>query len=153
MSSPPHSPWFNHPENIRWRIQVMKFIIMQFSLLSVSLPFRSKYLPQLSVLKNPQTMFLLKVRDEVSHPYSTTDGKTGSSRMLANIPRIKSTFEFIMIDILTCQCRPSTWNLPHFSNDSLVVLAFWFCSEFEWRHMIRYFVFSIFISRKLTLLF
>jgi hypothetical protein len=36
----------------------MKFIIMQFSPRSVFLPFRSKYLPQLSVLKNPQSMFL-----------------------------------------------------------------------------------------------
>jgi hypothetical protein len=29
MSSPPHPPWFNHPNNIRWRVQAMKFIIMQ----------------------------------------------------------------------------------------------------------------------------
>jgi hypothetical protein len=29
MSHPPQPPWFNHPNNIRWRIQVMKFIIMQ----------------------------------------------------------------------------------------------------------------------------
>jgi hypothetical protein len=27
MSRPPHPPWFNHPNSIRWRIQVMKFII------------------------------------------------------------------------------------------------------------------------------
>jgi hypothetical protein len=58
MSRPPQPPWFNHPNNIRWRIQVMKFIIMQFSPRSIFLPFRSKYLPQHSVLKNPQTMFL-----------------------------------------------------------------------------------------------
>jgi hypothetical protein len=31
MSTPPHSPWFNHPNNIQWRIQAVKFIIMQFS--------------------------------------------------------------------------------------------------------------------------
>jgi hypothetical protein len=43
MSSPPHSPRFNHPNNIRWRIQAMKFIIMKFSPWSVFLPFRSKY--------------------------------------------------------------------------------------------------------------
>jgi hypothetical protein len=30
MSRPPHPPWFNHPNNIRWRIQAVKFIIMQF---------------------------------------------------------------------------------------------------------------------------
>jgi hypothetical protein len=44
MSRPPHPLWFNHPNNIRWRIQAVKFIITQFSPRSVFLPFRSKYL-------------------------------------------------------------------------------------------------------------
>jgi hypothetical protein len=43
MSSPPHPHSFNHPNNIRRRIQVMNFIIMQFSPRSGFLPFRSKY--------------------------------------------------------------------------------------------------------------
>jgi hypothetical protein len=72
MSRPPHSPWFNHPNNIRWRIQAVKFIIMQFSPLSVFLPFRSKY-PQHSVLKSLSLCFSFKVRDQVMHPYSATD--------------------------------------------------------------------------------
>jgi hypothetical protein len=58
MSRPPHLPWFNHPSNIRWRIQAVKFIIMQFSPWSVFLPFRSKYLPQHSVLKKSLSLFL-----------------------------------------------------------------------------------------------
>jgi hypothetical protein len=58
MFRPPHPPWSNHPNNIRWRIQAVKFIIMQVSPLSVFLPFRSKYPPQHSVLKNSQSMFL-----------------------------------------------------------------------------------------------
>jgi hypothetical protein len=58
VSRPPHPPWFYHPNNIRWRIQAVNFIIMQFSLRSVFLPFRSKYPPQHSVLKNPQSVFL-----------------------------------------------------------------------------------------------
>jgi hypothetical protein len=58
MSRPPHPPWFNHHNSIRWRIQAVKLIIMQFSPRSVFLSFRSKYLPQQSVLKNPQSMFL-----------------------------------------------------------------------------------------------
>jgi hypothetical protein len=28
MSRPPHPPWFNHPNIVRWRIQAMKFIIV-----------------------------------------------------------------------------------------------------------------------------
>jgi hypothetical protein len=58
MSCLPHPPWFNHPNNIRWRIQAVKFIIMQFSSRSVFLPFRSKYLPQHSILKNLQFVYL-----------------------------------------------------------------------------------------------
>jgi hypothetical protein len=56
MSCPPHPPWFNHPNNIRRRLQAMKFI-MQFSPRSVFLHFRSKY-PQHCVLRNPQSVFL-----------------------------------------------------------------------------------------------
>jgi hypothetical protein len=57
ISRPLHPPWFNHPNNIRWKIQTMKFIIRQFPLWSVFLPFRPKYPPQHSVLKSPQSMF------------------------------------------------------------------------------------------------
>jgi hypothetical protein len=39
MSRPPHPPWCNYSNNIRWRIRAVKFIVMQFSLRSVSLPF------------------------------------------------------------------------------------------------------------------
>jgi hypothetical protein len=58
MSSPPHSPWFNHPNNIWWRIQAVKFIIMQFSSRSVFIPFRSKYLPQHPFFKHPQSIYV-----------------------------------------------------------------------------------------------
>jgi hypothetical protein len=44
MSSPPRSPWFNHPNNMWWRIQAVRFIIMQFPPWSVFPPFRSKSL-------------------------------------------------------------------------------------------------------------
>jgi len=36
----------------------VKLIVMQFSPWSIFLPFRSKYLPQHSVPKNPQSVFL-----------------------------------------------------------------------------------------------
>jgi hypothetical protein len=58
MSRPPHPPSFNHPNSIRWRIQAVKYIIMQFSPWSVFLTFRSKYPPQHSALKNLQPMFI-----------------------------------------------------------------------------------------------
>jgi hypothetical protein len=43
MSCPPKPRYFNCHNNIQWRIQVTKCIIMQFSPLPVFLPFRSKY--------------------------------------------------------------------------------------------------------------
>jgi hypothetical protein len=106
MSSPFHPPWFNHPNNIWRRMQVMKLIIMQLSPWYIFLPYRPKYLPQHSVLNNPQSMFLPQMRDQVSHPYSTTGKirvlyililvlflyKTGGQKILdwiiASIPRI-----------------------------------------------------------------
>jgi hypothetical protein len=36
MSRPPQPPCFNHPNNIWWRIQAVKFIIIQFSPRSVT---------------------------------------------------------------------------------------------------------------------
>jgi hypothetical protein len=50
----------------------VKFIIMQFSPRSIFLPFRSKYLPQHSVLRTLSLCSSLRVRDQVSHPYNTT---------------------------------------------------------------------------------
>jgi len=57
MSCPPHPPWFHHPDNIQWRIQYLKFIVIQFFPWSVFLYFRSRYLPQHTVFKNPQSVF------------------------------------------------------------------------------------------------
>jgi hypothetical protein len=58
MSRSPHPPWYNHPKNIRWRIQAINFIIMQFFPWSIFLTLRSKYLPQHSVLRNYKSLFL-----------------------------------------------------------------------------------------------
>jgi hypothetical protein len=62
MSRPPHPPWCNYPKNLRWRIQVMNFIIMQFSSRSVFITFRSKYLSQHSFLKISESVFLPKIK-------------------------------------------------------------------------------------------
>jgi hypothetical protein len=109
MSSPPHPPWFNHHNNTRRRIQVMKLIIMQFSrwstssLLGPNIFLNTLFSKTLSICSPPPP----KVRDQVSHPYSTTGKitvlyilifrffwyKTGGQKILdwiiiASIPRI-----------------------------------------------------------------
>jgi hypothetical protein len=48
---PSHSPWFDHPNNIWWRTQILKFLIMSFSVrYSYSSFLRSTYSPQHHVL-------------------------------------------------------------------------------------------------------
>jgi hypothetical protein len=72
MSRPPHPPWFNHPNNIRRRIQVVKFIIMQFSPRSVSSLLGPNILLNTLFSETLSLCSSLKVRHQVSHPYSTT---------------------------------------------------------------------------------
>jgi hypothetical protein len=58
MPHPSHTPWFDHPNNIWWSIQVMKILIMQSSPASCNFPLlRSTYSPQQPVFKHPQFMF------------------------------------------------------------------------------------------------
>jgi hypothetical protein len=72
MSRPPHPPSFNHPNNIRWRMQAMKFIIMHClhdpssSLSGPNILLSTLFLKTLSLCSS------LKLRDQVSQPYSTT---------------------------------------------------------------------------------
>jgi hypothetical protein len=57
MPCPPHSPWFDLPNNIWWWVQIMKLPTVQLSPFSrYFLPLRSKYSPQHPVLKHPQSM-------------------------------------------------------------------------------------------------
>jgi hypothetical protein len=44
MPVPSNPPWYNHPNNIYWRVQIMKLLIMQFSLTTWHfLPLKSKH--------------------------------------------------------------------------------------------------------------
>jgi len=51
MPNPSHCSWFDHLNNIWWRVQVIKFS-------SYLIPLRPKYLPQHPILKHPQAMFV-----------------------------------------------------------------------------------------------
>jgi hypothetical protein len=59
MLFPSHS-LFDHPNNIRWGVHIMKFLVMQSSPLPCYLvPLGPKYPPQHPILENPQPAFLL----------------------------------------------------------------------------------------------
>jgi hypothetical protein len=71
MSSPPHPPWFNHPNNIQWKIQAVKSSLCSFlhdpssSLLGPNIFLNTLFSKTLSLCSSP------KVRNQVSHPFST----------------------------------------------------------------------------------
>jgi hypothetical protein len=54
-----HSSRFDHPKNIGWGVQIIKFLIMYFSPLPCYLvPLRPKYSTQHPILKHPQPAFV-----------------------------------------------------------------------------------------------
>ena len=58
MPRPPHSPWFDDPNNIWWA-QITKLLLTQSSSLTCYLvPLMPKYIHQHSILEHPQPMFL-----------------------------------------------------------------------------------------------
>jgi len=58
MCCPSHPPWFDHPNNILWSVQLMNRLIMQSSPASHHyFPLRCKQSPQHLVLKHPQATF------------------------------------------------------------------------------------------------
>jgi hypothetical protein len=72
MPCPSYPTWFNYPNNSRWRIQAVKFIIMQFSPRSVFLLSGPNILLKTMFSHTLSLYSSLKVRDQVTYPYSTT---------------------------------------------------------------------------------
>jgi hypothetical protein len=71
MSRPPHSPRFDRPSNIWWRLSFMKLLIVQSSPAARHfLPLRSKYSPQHSVRRHRQAVFFLYCDRPKSTDYS-----------------------------------------------------------------------------------
>jgi len=61
IARPPHSSWFDHPNNNGWAVQIIKLHIMQFSAFPCYLvPLRPKYSPQHPIIKHPQPTLLPK---------------------------------------------------------------------------------------------
>jgi hypothetical protein len=76
MSRPPRPPWLIQPNNIRWRIQDVKFIIMHFSPRTSSSLLGPNILLNTLFSKTFSLYSFLKERDQVSHPSSTTGKST-----------------------------------------------------------------------------
>jgi hypothetical protein len=73
LSCPPHSPWFDLPNNIWWLVLIMKLSILQLSPFSVTSSLLGPNI-LLSTLfsDNLSLCSSLNTRDEVSDPYKTT---------------------------------------------------------------------------------
>jgi hypothetical protein len=72
MARPSHALLYDHPNNTRSIVRVMKLLIKRSPPVSCHfLHLRSKYFPQCPVLKHPPLRPSLSVRGEISHPYLT----------------------------------------------------------------------------------
>ena len=72
MPSPCHSSRFDRPNNICWRLRIIKLLVMYFSPLSNYLfPLRPKYSPQHLFSNTFSLRSSLNLSDQVSHPYKT----------------------------------------------------------------------------------
>jgi hypothetical protein len=72
MPRPSHPPWFDHPNNILWSVQIMKLIMQSSATSHHFVPLRSN-IGQHSVLRHPHSLcYSLNVTDQVSHSYKTT---------------------------------------------------------------------------------
>ena len=81
MPYPSHSPQFDHPINIGWGVQIIKFLIMYFSpLLCYLVPPRSNTLLSTLFSNTLSLHWSLSVSDQVSHPYKTMDKITALSK-------------------------------------------------------------------------
>jgi hypothetical protein len=69
-TGPPHSSWFNHPNNTRWLVQIMKTLITQFSpadVISTRIGPNTRFT---TLHSNTLSLCLpLNVSDAVSHTY------------------------------------------------------------------------------------
>jgi hypothetical protein len=69
MPRPSHSSRFYHPNHFGWGVQIIKLLIMQFSLLPCHLvPLRPKFSPLHLSLKHPQPTFLPQFERQSSTP-------------------------------------------------------------------------------------
>jgi len=72
MFRPLQLHWFNHHNNIRWRTQAVKFIIIQFSPRLIYLHLDPNIVLNTLFSETLSLCSSLKVTDQVSHPYNTT---------------------------------------------------------------------------------
>jgi hypothetical protein len=73
MSRPPHTPWFDRPDNIWWSLQVVKLLIMQSSPSSCYFHHPSPNILLSTLFLNTFSLCsYLSVRDQVFHPPNLT---------------------------------------------------------------------------------
>jgi hypothetical protein len=79
MPRPSQSPWLDHPNNIWWSVQVLKFLIMQSSPVSRHFLLGPNILLSTLFSDTLSLCSYLSVRDQVSHPYKNAWSYTSTS--------------------------------------------------------------------------
>jgi len=115
MPCPSHAPWYHYPNNIRWAVHIMKFLIMQSSPFpSYFVPLRPIYLLQTQFSNIFSLYSSLNVRDRVWHPQ-----RRGTARTLPNFCDVLCIVCFVSFSVLfVCvyvYCTTATGWLPNCS--------------------------------------
>jgi hypothetical protein len=71
ISCPFHRPWFDHLNDVWWAVQIMKLLIMQFSLFPFYfLPLRTRCLPQHSIPEHCQLVLFPLIFETKFHTHT-----------------------------------------------------------------------------------
>ena len=141
MPHPSHSALFDHSNNIRWGVQIIKLLIMQFDHSPVNSSLLGPYILLNTLFSNTLSLCSsFNVSDQVLHPYKRGGGQYYCSgylnlyvfgkqpgrrnilyRMRASIPRLPSAFNLFLNRILICYGCSQIYELLNPSKEILSV--------------------------------
>ena len=149
MPHPYHSSWLDHPNNIWWRIQIVKFFITQsYASPVTSSPLRPKYFSEHSILYNPKLRLMprFEIPSYTAIPtiskiifryilififlYSKGEVKGFCIEQFPDISLLL-IYSRMQLDILGL--FPYIWNLPHCQrisnmlNNIFPIFKLWYC--------------------------
>lgn len=109
---PIHLPWFDHPNNIQWAVQIMNLPTMHFPPTSCYFfPLQYKYLPQHHSVANPSSVFFLQIERLYFMPRQN-NVQNGSSVYFKFCQLHFRTFSFVTTrNISETACRLNMWSL------------------------------------------
>jgi hypothetical protein len=125
LHAPPISTWFDHPKDIGWGVQIIKFVTMLLSPFLCYVPLRSKY-SQHPILKKTQPAF----PSQCERPSLTSMQKT--VKIIVSVVWIENRKHSLIsicsswIDFDLLNLFPNIWTLALFQTNDYLSLYCYF---------------------------